>query len=320
MSMARLPNTREEARLYIDSLPEYDQGKSSRGVLCLHATSAFMKFPFFHTAAALYGPLTEQDKEELWAIGQMRIALLRHVVAGGIHRFQASKWLAKAAFEELKAFRIKWHAFNEDMYRDRQSHTPEPPIVPLWRSTLDGDSNSTEVTQTLDEMLFANLDVTTHVLTWIITLLADNVDAQAELRQEIRQSLDDVDEYLNRKDTFLHYCFWESLRTDVTVDAFAINIRNPFWGKDSQHFRPRRFENITPSQLRYNLFAFGFGTRKCLGQHDGERAVKALVYQLIDRFALKIQAGQYSGGDYKIEEGNWVPLADVILELEPLSR
>ena len=145
MSMARLPNTREEARLYLDRLPEYNRDKSSSGALCLHATSAFMKFPFFHTAAALYGALTEQDEEELWAIGQMRIALLRHVVAGGIHRFEASKWLAKGAFQELEAFRVKWHTFNEKMYMNRKSHTPEPPIVSLWRSALDADSNITEV-------------------------------------------------------------------------------------------------------------------------------------------------------------------------------
>lgn len=145
MSMARLPNTREEARLYLDRLPEYNRDKSAKGTLCLHATSAFMKFPFFHTAAALYGALTEQDEEELWAIGQMRINLLRHVVAGGIHRFKASKWLAKSAFQELEAFRTRWHTFNEKMYRDRKSHTPEPPIVSLWRSALDADSSITEV-------------------------------------------------------------------------------------------------------------------------------------------------------------------------------
>ena len=77
------------------------------------------------------------------------------------------------------------------------------------------------MTQTLDEMLFANLDVTTHVLTWIITLLADNVEAQAELRDEIRRNVDDVDEYLNRKDSFLHYCFWESLRVRPVSGSYT---------------------------------------------------------------------------------------------------
>ena len=61
-------------------------------------------------------------------------------------------------------------------------------------------------------MLFANLDVTTHVLTWIITLLADNKAVQEELRAEIRANLHGVIDYINRKDSFLHSCFLESLR------------------------------------------------------------------------------------------------------------
>lgn len=77
------------------------------------------------------------------------------------------------------------------------------------------------MTQTLDEMLFANLDVTTHVLTWIITLLADNIEAQAELREEIRRNLDDVDGYLNRKDSLLHFCFWESLRVRPVSGSYT---------------------------------------------------------------------------------------------------
>lgn len=61
-------------------------------------------------------------------------------------------------------------------------------------------------------MLFANLDVTTHVLTWIITLLADNAIVQSKLRDEIRANLTNVDDYVNKKDSYLHNCFFESLR------------------------------------------------------------------------------------------------------------
>lgn len=61
-------------------------------------------------------------------------------------------------------------------------------------------------------MLFANLDVTTHVLTWIITLLADNATVQSKLRDEIRANLANVNDYVNKKDSYLHNCFFESLR------------------------------------------------------------------------------------------------------------
>lgn len=37
--------------------------------------------------------------------------------------------------------------------------------------------------------------------------------------------------------------------TTVIVDAFAINIRNPFWGPDNRAYRPSRFEGIKQSQV-----------------------------------------------------------------------
>jgi cytochrome P450 len=61
-------------------------------------------------------------------------------------------------------------------------------------------------------MLFANLDVTTHVLTWAITLVADHDDEKAKLREEIAANQDHLEEYITRTDTHLHRCYYESLR------------------------------------------------------------------------------------------------------------
>lgn len=38
--------------------------------------------------------------------------------------------------------------------------------------------------------------------------------------------------------------------TTVIVDAFAINIRNPFWGPDNRSYRPSRFAGIKQNQVR----------------------------------------------------------------------
>ena len=64
----------------------------------------------------------------------------------------------------------------------------------------------------MDEMLMANLDVTTHVLTWCITLIADSDLAQQELREEIAANRNNFHEYLTKTDTHLHRCFYEALR------------------------------------------------------------------------------------------------------------
>jgi cytochrome P450 len=121
-------------------------------------------------------------------------------------------------------------------------------------------------------------------------------------------------------------------QTDVVVDSYAVNVRNPFWGKNNLDFCPRRFENINPRevkyfdpvtylfladplQLRYNLMTFGFGPRQCLGQHDAERTIKSLVYHLVNEYHFTLRGGQMVAGDLKIDDRNWVALSDVELEL-----
>jgi hypothetical protein len=36
----------------------------------------------------------------------------------------------------------------------------------------------------------------------------------------------------------------------VLVDTLALNVRNPFWGPDSESFRPDRFKDIKQSDVR----------------------------------------------------------------------
>lgn len=61
-------------------------------------------------------------------------------------------------------------------------------------------------------MLFANLDVTTHVLTWAIILVAEHPGVKQALREEIEANVDNLEEYIAKTNTHLHRCFYESLR------------------------------------------------------------------------------------------------------------
>ena len=61
-------------------------------------------------------------------------------------------------------------------------------------------------------MLFANLDVTTHVLSWVISFIASSEAVQQKLRQEMLNSDVDSSEYINTPRTYLHYCMLETLR------------------------------------------------------------------------------------------------------------
>jgi hypothetical protein len=66
--------------------------------------------------------------------------------------------------------------------------------------------------QTLSEILFANLDVSTHVLGWLVIFLAKDTGVQTHLRREITDSSGRLVEFCGRKDTLLHLCFLESVR------------------------------------------------------------------------------------------------------------
>ena len=70
--------------------------------------------------------------------------------------------------------------------------------------------------QTLDETLYANLDVTTSAVTWSHVLLAQHQAFQDELRTEVRDHMqlpkEEWEKYINRSDTLLAYSVLEASR------------------------------------------------------------------------------------------------------------
>jgi cytochrome P450 len=213
----------------------------------------------------------------------------------------------------------------------------------MWKSAQKGEISELEVVHTIAESLFANLDITTHVLTSSTLLLADNAKVQSDLLAEFGREEGDLQTYLSRKDTLLHYCLLEALRlqpvisfsfpehaprskilsgfvvpknTTVIVDAHSLNIRNPFWGKDSRQYRPERFASISTSSLRYNMSTFGYGPRKCLGQHITDKLLKSFLYHLFSRYDVTVRPNQMlDDGNFKWDKTSWVALFDVELGL-----
>ncbi|KUL82974.1 hypothetical protein ZTR_10297 [Talaromyces verruculosus] len=307
----------------------------------LHVASALGKLVFYCTAERIYGPMTMDEKNELWTIGEQRFPLLRFALAGPAYRFSIFSSLCKQARTELATFQTKWFAFNEKMYESRRTLvSPGQFIVPLWESMQKNSIGKNELLKTLDEMLFANLDVASHVLTWMVIHVAENPRIQKELREEAADGRQrSLKQYLQQKTTLLGQSFLESMRlrpftafsipesasedkifsndirvpagTSVVVDTIAINIDNPFWGDDSHEFRPERFKGINQIDMRYNLFTFGFGTRKCLGQYFAEAVVKLCVINLLDFYDIRVvpPSDDAQSGQNK----TWIPASNMRL-------
>ncbi|KAK3373150.1 cytochrome P450 monooxygenase GliC2 [Lasiosphaeria ovina] len=356
-AVARIDVVDRAARKYVAELPRMAAGTSTStshtggdkdapsSPFNLLAVEAFTKFPYFLTASAIYGPMTDAEERDLWRVTEKRIALAPCFLIGGPYRFAlASRVFDRAAVRRMREYEREWRQYNSRMVQVRRARGDgKAPVVTYWEEYERGNMSLTELLHTLDELLMLNLDVITHVLTWFITLVADHEHIKRELCDEIAENQASVLEYLAKTDTHLHRCFTESMRvrpfaiftpgefsysvknfhgvlvkpgTQILVDVLAINVRNPFWGANSESFEPSRLKNIKPSELRYNLHSFGIGSRKCMGQYVAGHIVKALVVHLFGEFEVQVLDGRRQGGDgYDVDKSSWTPKAGASLRL-----
>ncbi|KXJ85037.1 cytochrome P450 [Microdochium bolleyi] len=337
----------EQASSYIDDMPSQTFATvRDDNSLTANVAEAVSAFPFFCTAEYLYGPLSPDEKSKLWSIGQMNLELMGHVLGGGLTRFPFATYVNRDLARKLARFQSEWTQFNSHVHQTRKHSAAPPPFVSTWNSVESGELMKEEVLHTLSEILFANLDVSTGVLSWLLYFLAGDSSVQNQLREEIMHGREDLQSYCKRKDTLLSYCMMESFRlrpftafsipesspadkvlsdylvpanTSVVVDTLSINYNPDVWGADSEEFRPMRFHGMKATELRYNLFVFGLGTRKCLGQYFGELMIKTFVVRLLERYTMTglggPQQAEVSGGS----KDSWVPLSNVQIHLQALS-
>ena len=287
--------------------------------------------PFLVVAEVIYGKLAPEIESRLRSIAPRREALFKHVISGGLARFSVSKYLPTTANGALAAFRKEWHAFNKMAYEHAVSAGSIAPIVSLYAAADAGDITHEEMYQTLDEMLYANLDVTLGGISWNVVFLAASDHVQHSLRAELAaqqqgdSSRNEFNAYLMSSSTLLAACVLESARlrplaafsvpqsaptprlldgylvpagTCFVVDSYALNIRNPFWGDDSESYRPQRFieqHQGMATELRYNYWRFGFGPRQCMGKYVADLVIRMLLVKLVNGFELEMREEDQRG-------------------------
>lgn len=137
------------------------------------------------------------------------------------------------------------------------------------------------LTLAIDEILFANIDVTSSTIAWIFLWIGSNMSIQESLSEEINSQLkmaehddDDISKdnifnsYIGSTDTLLHKCYLETLRLSppafyslpekiprdmviqgwkipkgqpFVIDAWHLNHSSPSWNDDGDIFSPLRF-------------------------------------------------------------------------------
>ncbi|KAK1957270.1 cytochrome P450 [Colletotrichum sublineola] len=314
-----------------------DDSNLNRGFL--HPVDDLAMLPFRIVADMFYGQLSPELRMLLEDMVPLRTRIFNtHVIGGGLHRFAWSRFLPTAANAELKRFKREWKGFNRRVLEHAQQEKGTlPPIVDMYGAVASQNLSEEQLLQTLDESLFANLDVTIGGLSWIPVFLAADKDVQRRLRTEIEtQASLGADAFrrylLNGSSTYLACCVLESSRlrplaafsvpqaaptprridvtsgpgfvvpagTSFVVDTYALNVRSGAWAPDNESFRPERFMNRAAKNSldrRYLFWRFGFGPRQCMGRHAADLIIRMTVAYLVRNYDLDLVSVDDHPGD-----------------------
>ncbi|OQE22454.1 hypothetical protein PENSTE_c010G06141 [Penicillium steckii] len=293
----------------------FQKGLISAGTL--HPARDLKMLPFWIVCDLFYGQLPAKFTEELRGLITIREGLMKHAMSGGIVQFSLSRMLPTEANRDLKIFKRQWRRFNSEIVLYWRGRKGDVPIIDMYDAIETGKVSEEEVLQTLDEAIFANLDVTTGGLSWNPVFLAAYPECQETLRQEIIQAEKDGrrDQYLQSSSTYLQACILESSRlkplaafsvpqsaptdrvvsgynipanTNFVVDSYAVNIRSDHWGPDNDTYRPERFLAQDNVKLRYLFWRFGFGPRQCMGKYVTDIIIRAAVVNLVQNYNLRL--------------------------------
>ncbi|CAD6584966.1 MAG: hypothetical protein ASARMPREDX12_001803 [Alectoria sarmentosa] len=321
------------------------QGKLDQGLI--NPVDDLKFLPFWIVADIVYGELSPEMEAKLKQIIPVRESLFRRMIAGTLSRFQVSRYLPTATNRELCEFKEKWAAFNNKAYHHSLADGSDTLLVQMYREAQKDRISLDKMYQTLDEMLFANLDVTVGGISWNLLFLGGLQDSQTHLRTEIvtkrrdtQGAQNDWKGYLLSSSTLLAASILESARlrplaafsvpqatptdrtlggfvvpagTNFVVDAYALNVRNPYWGDNSTEYRPKRFLERGPTETRYHYWRFGFGPRTCMGKYVADLILKIILAHLIENYRLSLVG---NGNDWDRNPKTWIthPNTDIKCE------
>ncbi|TPX07900.1 uncharacterized protein E0L32_010355 [Thyridium curvatum] len=338
---ARLTHIESHVIQHFDGL--HRTGRLGQGAL--HPAEDMKMLPFWIVCELFYGQLPPELVGELVQLAPLREHIFHHVVQGGLTRFAWSKWLPIRANTELRAFQRRWRAFNAAARGYAQTHDATAPILRMYEALDRGDISEDELVQTLDESLYANLDVTTGALSWNLVFLAAHQDVQERLRTEVQLALreDRMAEYVCSDSTYLAACVLESsrlkplaafsvpqaapttrevdgymipARTNIIVDSYALNIQSDTWAPDNATYRPDRFLEKRGAELRYRFWRFGFGPRQCMGKYVADLTIRRTLVHIVQGYDL----GWLDKEDWARKDDTWITHPDFLLKCTTRKR
>ncbi|EPS34238.1 hypothetical protein PDE_09202 [Penicillium oxalicum 114-2] len=227
---------------WLDDLPRQTTTQiiNSRGGFALELKKPCRFLPLRLAAEFVYGEVFN-DEVLFAALLQLNVlheVILHDVIANKRLATNLGCWLDRSATKRMNEFRLQWKKFNLGIIHSARRGSHLCPAEKIYRGVETGDLKLEEFLHTLDEILFANVDVSSAVLNTLFEHLASNTTFQQRLCEEITAQTQthtqtpsptsiDTDttthtgKYLSKQDTLLHYAVMEAMRFSP---AFAFSL------------------------------------------------------------------------------------------------
>ncbi|KAJ4382544.1 hypothetical protein N0V86_001764 [Didymella sp. IMI 355093] len=206
-----VPKMIEMTEHHLDAVFAFGSSKEEH----LDPVADLIMLPFFMIATVFYGDLTSDQVKWLEEWTPKREKLFGHALGGGLPRFRFSRYLRTEANQSLREWNDAWKSFNIEAYRILQDKKSDAFFAKIWKEACNGGGMTQEqVLHTIDESMYANLDVGIGSVSWNLVFLACYPEIQDELCREIQKetSSQGWEKYVQRSDTLLEACICESLR------------------------------------------------------------------------------------------------------------
>jgi cytochrome P450 len=274
-----------------------------------------VKLPLLVMGTAIYGPISRDEFSRLLHLSSLHEEIMDSIFLDITCKLPGYKLLPTQLNRKINTFKIEWNSFNNAYLANAQ----DGDYVFRQLQQIPEDSLTwTQLTHTLDEILFANVDISGASLAWLLYFLAVYPDIQHMLLQEIRTNVNPYSnaailEYLAKSDTYMTCVEYEAARlgnvfpftmpevtnepltvgdyilpakATVSMDFAAMN-RNPEVWEDPDLFNPSRFK--TSSKLISSVLRFGFGRiRRCLGQRYARMILRTALVRVLLRYSVHL--------------------------------
>ena len=193
-SIVETPFLHRNIDVNVDSITQHvekyfaniEQGENMRSGK-IHPAQDLKFLPFWIVAELFYGTLSDDLVAELNELIPLREEFfMKHVIRGGLARFAWMRFFPTEAHRALADFKTRWAAFNRRVYEHARTAEPSAAIVQMFEAVEQGTISHEQLYQTIDEALFANLDVTIGGVSWNLVFMAAYSDAQERLRSEVQ--------------------------------------------------------------------------------------------------------------------------------------